>query len=627
MWNARLEGETFHRLRDKLANALSPTDEWIKTTFGSGNETWTGESIVEVDALRISAVFACVRVLAESVSTLPCITYERMPDGTRRRALDHPYYRLLHDAPNPEMTSLQFFETDMAHLCLRGNCYIEKVPNGLFRDGQREIGAMYPITPTRVTKRRTDAGQIEFEIQKDDGTTVVLGPDKILHLRGLSGNGLSGYDPLSIHRETYGFSQAVAKAGSKFFANNLGPMQGYFKTPKRLGKPGRKRMHRALKLAHGGLDKFFRTHVLEEGMEWESIGISPENAQMLESRKYSVEDIARIYRVPPHMVGALDKATYSNIEHQGLSFVVYTLTAWLRRIEQELKLGLFGLDSPYYCEFLVEQFLRGDIVTRFKAYDIQRRAGGLTADEWRTRENQDPVGRERGGDMLIIPVNMQPVERLLEEPLEEEEPTGEPGEEGAAGRPHDKAGLPRAAVRGASQRRTHARAWRRPLEETYRKLLRRERARVLPEVKRRLQQQEPDAVRLWLSSLYEVNGEWWRTTRNHVTPVMSGFCEAMAAEASCELEHETEEWAGLASFTVRHIEGFASRYAGISDTLLGDDALEAENFGSDILDRLTARFDAWEENHLRARALATEESIQGPDAIARALRMFHEGRT
>lgn len=358
--------------------------------------TASGITVTPDTALRNTAVLAAVRVLSESVASLPLLTYERVDRG-KRRAPEHWLYTLLHDAPNPEMTAFEWRELGMVHLTLWGNFYNEIE----FNRAGRPV-ALWPLRPDTMTIVREGTGLVyryAFGSQSYD-----LPAERVFHVRGMGGDGIRGYSLVSLAREAIALGLAAQEFGSRFFGN--GAVPGIvLQHPGDLGDEAYKRLKNSWNERHQGLEGAQRVAILEEGMTVEKIGIPPEDAQFLATRQFQVSEVARMFRIPPHMLMDLERATFSNIEHQAIDFVVHTLRPWLVRWEQAIGRQLLTPAElkRYVVEFLVDGLLRGDTVSRFQAYSIGRQWGWLSANEIRAFENANPV---EGGDEYLVPMNM-----------------------------------------------------------------------------------------------------------------------------------------------------------------------------------------------------------------------------
>lgn len=391
--------------RDKPVNATSGSSY----RFFLGGST-SGKPVTERSAMQMTAVYSCVRILAEAVAGLPVHLYRYTETGGKEKALDHPLYFLLHDEPNPEMSSFVFRETLMTHLLLWGNAYAQVI-----RNGKGEVVALYPLMPNRMTVNRDANGQLyyKYNTSKDDaptmeGSSVDLSPADVLHIPGLGFDGLVGYSPIAMAKNAIGMAIACEEYGAKFFANGATP-GGILEHPGIVKNP--ERVRESWNAAFGGSSNANKVAVLEEGMKYTPISISPEQAQFLETRKFQINEIARIFRVPPHMVGDLEKSSFSNIEQQSLEFVKYTLDPWVVRWEQAIQRILLSADEKkeYFVKFNLEGLLRGDYQSRMNGYAIGRQNGWMSANDIRELENLDRISEEDGGDLYLINGNMLPL--------------------------------------------------------------------------------------------------------------------------------------------------------------------------------------------------------------------------
>lgn len=384
------------------ASDLSNPSTWLWDALGSGKSS-SGQNVNETTALALTTVYACVRVLAEGVASIPLNVYERLPKGGKDVANDHPNYELLHDRPNPDQTSFSWRETVMAHLGLRGNAFCEKEYTG-----RGTIKALWPIAPNRVLVKRV-GGQKMFQIST--GTrTELLSSDEILHIPGLGYDGLQGYSPIRIAAEAIGLGLAAQEHGARFFENGA-EIGGILEHPGRLSPQAKTNLRESFEAKHRGTANAHRAFIAEEGMKWTQVGLSNRDSQYLETRKFQVSEIARVYRVPPHMIGDLERATFSNIEQQSIDFVVHTLRPWLVQIEQVLNWELFGdvKTSKFFCEFNVDGLLRGDSAARAAFYKDMVNTGIFSINDCRIKENMNPV---EGGDERFIQGAMVPLSKI-----------------------------------------------------------------------------------------------------------------------------------------------------------------------------------------------------------------------
>ena len=395
------------KARDKPENRTAGSSY----TFFMGGST-AGKIVTERSAMQMTAVYSCVRILAEAIAGLPLHLYRYTDSGGKEKATDHPLYLLLHDEPNPEMSSFVFRETLMTHLLLWGNAYAQ-----IIRNGKGEVMALYPLMPNKMSVERDENGQLYYtysrsaeEAKTAETGRVILLPKDVLHIPGLGFDGLVGYSPIAMAKNAIGLAIATEEYGAKFFANGAAP-SGVLEHPGTIKDP--QRVREAWQSQFGGSSNSGKIAVLEEGMKYTPISISPEQAQFLETRKFQINEIARIFRVPPHMVGDLEKSSFSNIEQQSLEFVKYTLEPWVVRWEQSIARSLLSENEKkqYFVKFNLEGLLRGDYASRMNGYATARQNGWMSANDIRELENLDRIPAEEGGDLYLINGNMLPLKQ------------------------------------------------------------------------------------------------------------------------------------------------------------------------------------------------------------------------
>jgi len=389
-----------------------PTDSTVgsRYTFYMGGST-SGKAVTERSAMQMTAVYSCVRILAEAIAGLPLHVYRYNSDGGKEKAIDHSLYLILHDEPNPEMSSFVFRETLMTHLLLWGNAYAQ-----IIRNSKGEVMALYPLMPNKMSVDRDENGQLYYQYLRSvdevggKSETVILKPTDVLHIPGLGFDGLVGYSPIAMAKNAIGLAIATEEYGAKFFANGAAP-SGVLEHPGTIKDP--QRVREAWQSQFGGSQNSGKIAVLEEGMKYTPISISPEQAQFLETRKFQINEIARIFRVPPHMVGDLEKSSFSNIEQQSLEFVKYTLDPWVIRWEQSIMRTLLTPEEKksYFVKFNLEGLLRGDYQSRMNGYATARQNGWMSANDIRELENLDRIPAEAGGDLYLINGNMLPLQQ------------------------------------------------------------------------------------------------------------------------------------------------------------------------------------------------------------------------
>jgi HK97 family phage portal protein len=358
----------------------------------------SGIRVTERRAMGLSAHFACVRIIATTLASLPIHIYERTENG-KRRAHDHPLSRILHDSPNPEMTAFSFFEGLQAQISNRGAAFAEIVYS---RKG--DIAELWPIPPGNCRPRRNQkTKKLEYYFPQSGD---VLPDWKVLHIPGLSFDGINSFSPVGLFMQTFGMGIAVEEYGARFFGQgtNIGAVVSH---PKTLSEVAYKRLKTELAEKYQGLQHSHGVVFLEEDMKYQTLGMNMSEVQFIETRKLTVTEMARIHGVPPHLIADLDRATFSNIEEQSIEAVVYLFRPWAIRWEESLNARLLTPEEQqhYYIKFEVDGLLRGNIKSRYEAYAIGRQWGWLSVNDIREKEDMNPLPGVQGSRYLE-PLNM-----------------------------------------------------------------------------------------------------------------------------------------------------------------------------------------------------------------------------
>jgi len=385
---------------ERMAKNARITDSGELAKVITGAVSNSGTTVNSETAMRLSAVYACVRVLSESVAQLPLVYYERKGDK-KDRAAGQKLYSLLHDAPNSFQTSFEWRETKMAHLCLKGRAY-----SFINRSVTGEILELLPMMPDKVELTQNKDYSLSYVFTDADNKKIALRQDQVFRLTGMSFDGVNGISPIAYQRESLGISLATDQHTARSFKNGA-KMSGILKHPATFkDKEVAKRVQESWDNRASG-ENAFLTPVLEDGMDWIPVSMSNKDAQYIESRKFNVEDIARIFRCPPHKIGHLERSTNNNIEHQGLEFVTDSLMPWLVRWEQAITRDLLlpKQKTRFFAEFLVDAIMRGDSESRGKFYTALWTLGALNPNEIRAKENMNPRD-DKGGNEYVKPLNM-----------------------------------------------------------------------------------------------------------------------------------------------------------------------------------------------------------------------------
>ena len=576
------------------SRSLSRFDEFLDYLI-TGGQGKAGVNVTEKTALNSTAVFACVRILAETLASLPFPVYERLPGGGKRRATAHPLYSILHDAPNPYMTSFALRETLMAHLVTWGNAYAN-----IKRDGNAQVRELWPLRPDRMEDIKWENGNLKYHYKLPDGTTTVLNSSAVLYIAGLGFDGLVGYSPIRLARDAVGLTLATEQYGATFFGNGAKP-GGVLKHPGRLKDDARDNLRKSWNEMHQGLNNQHRIAILEEGMEYTQIGLPPEDSQFLQTRKFQLQEIARIYRVPPHMLADLERATFSNIEHQSIDFVVHTIRPWLVRWEQAIKQKLFLPNDreKYFAEFLVDGLLRGDTQSRFEAYNKGFQIGGFSVNEILELENRNPIGED--GDQRFVPMNMIPLNQAgklpeLKEPAAEEPPKVE-----------EKSIKEQRSRQAANNRAILTARFRPVIEDALSRIVIGEVSDIRRSIKKHLKELDTAGFLIWLEDYYKKLPERVKRT---VLPIFATMAALIFAEAAKEVGGEGKElpaeWAG------GYADRFARDYANSSHKQLAALLRDA----ADPSEVINTRLDGWADT--RASNEAMNESVNLANVAAKA---------
>jgi HK97 family phage portal protein len=384
--------------------ALPPWDDYWFSRPGLGSAA--GMAVSPETAMRLSAVYSCVRVISESLASCPLVIYKRLPGGGRERAINHPLFKVLHDKPNPWQTSLEFIEMMQAHLELRGNAFARIVEG---RD--RAIDQLVPLHPDLVEVQRLPSGRLKYAVRSRYQAEVeYFLQEEIFHLRGLSSDGLVGLSPVALQRETIGTALGMQDYSGRFFSNNATPSGVLIHPQKFKNDAARDKFGESWKAAHTKENQH-SVAVLEDGMEYKSIAVSNKDAQFLEAIQAKDVQICGMHRVPPHKIGILDRATHSNIEHQGIEFVTDCVrpraARWQQRINTDLIDPLSEAlgNEEFFAEFVVDGLLLGDRKSRYDAYKVGIDSGFLCPNDACRFENLNPIPDEKGGNDYRRPIN------------------------------------------------------------------------------------------------------------------------------------------------------------------------------------------------------------------------------
>ena len=584
----------------------SPNEYLTNLLRGGGTTSAAGVEVDEKSALGASAFLASVKVLCETLASLPLILYRRLPDGRgKERATDHPLYTLLHQAVSPDVTAYHFKERMQAQAVLRGDAYAQVI-----RDRRTGYPSELVVMDSRRVTLRKEAGRLYYEYRPlDGGEQRRLGGDMVFHVSGFGVDATRGLDTIAAQRETLGITLAAQVFGAAFFGNAANP-GGVIEVEKQLSDAAYKRLKTSWEERHQGVESSHKVAILEEGSKWHQTTVAPDNAQYLETRRFQVAETARPHRVPPHLVGDLDRATFSNIEHQSLEFIIYTMLPWFTRWEQAISLQLIPEwdRGTYFAEFLVDALVRGDLKSRMESYRIGREIGLYSANEIRAKENENPV---EGGDVYHVPLNWVPVgappavQQVPEVDDEDDEPVQE-----------------RAVMVSAHERSATARG---RIAESYREALRGAFGRVVDEqiksigaaVQKHLRTRDAAGFTAWLDEYFRSQPD---AVRESVAPVYGAIVEAVRDEVAAELGKDIEITPQNDAFVRSYVDKIVASYVRSTRNEI-DSVLSGTVSASDELpDALDKRLGRWSKT--RAAKYAEDQSVRASNAFAK---MFYAG--
>lgn len=566
-------------------------DHWAMVT----NKTVTGLDVNPNNAMTSSAVFACVRVLSFNLAQLPLIVYRRLPRG-KERAIDHPVYSLLHDRPNPDLSSFHWRAIMMTHTLLYGNGYSE-----IEFDAKGLPIALWLIPTWRCRPVQIDfKGKRQLIYEVDTGNkSILVPPYQMLHIKGLSTDGMSGLSIIKQAAQAIGVSLAAQEFAGRFFGQGMN-IGGVLEHPGKLSEAAYARLRNSIDEAYSGLSKAHRIMLLEEGMKMSKTAIPPEDAQFLESRQFQVVDIARMFGVPPHKIADLTRATFSNIEHQSIEFVQDTIMPWVVNWEQELNYKL--LDRGHYVNFLVEGLLRGDSTSRAEFYKALFGMAALSPNDIREKENMNPVEH---GDTYFVPLNMIPI-NALPQPVPETivETIELTGKEVNGSKIKPEKIEYRAKPNLTILRYKTARAYRAVFEDASRRIVEREIQNIRRAVKKYLSDRSIDIFRIWLRDFYRDFAEY---IERQILPPLNTLADAIIPILEEQLERETN--ANIQEFTREYVKAFIGRYSSSSQG-----QIEALLDSEDLIDEIEGRLAEWETK--RPGRISMNETVQFSNAVA-----------
>lgn len=586
-----------YAVRSAISNLSNP-QRWLVEMFG-GAESRSGRRVNEDTAVQVTAVFACVRLLSQVLASLPLHTYRRT-EGGKEKAQDHPLYFVLHSLWNKECTSYQGRLIMMVNLLLTGDAFAEVV-----RNKAGDVMELWPIPSHRVCIRRNlKQDEYYYEVNLPDGGTKPLYRDQMLHIPWLGMENFASYKPIALAREAIGLSLAAEEFGARFFSGGANA-SGIAEYPGKLSDEAYERYKKTFGDKYSGLGKSHRVIFLEEGLKFHKLTINPNEAQALETRQHQVIEICRFYGVPPHLVMDLERATFSNIEHQDLSFVKYSLQPYLVSWEQEFIRQLYTSSDRriYFSEFSVEGLLRGDSKARAEFYTSMFNIGVYSQNDIRAKENDNPF---EGGDKHYVPLNMVAIEDY--------EPPGDPPDEPAAknDRQTEERAKTKTKIALAKAKLTAARRHERLFEDAAERIVKREKNQVLDKAKKTLTERGQEDFLVWLEDYYREAPEWMKRV---LKPALLTYTETIQALAAQEVGADAGMTPELEKWMDGYLDIWARNYTQSSLGQLQALIRKANEEALDALELIEQRMEEWEER--RPGKVARNETIEAAGVISK----------
>lgn len=595
--------------------SINQLDQWIEQQFGGGGQTFTGVNVTTENALKYSAKWNSTAILSQTIASLPLIMYKKSKNGNKQRAIDHQLFDLLHNQPNPEMTSFTWRETAMVHLVTWGNHYslIE------FEGVGWNIKGLWPLEPSRVKMERSDGGKIVYRFRKPNGEDKIYPDWMIFHVPGMGFNGRQGYNILKKSAESLGLGLALEEYGARWFDADTAS-GGILEAPNRLSLEAKKNMKDSFKDVYKGLTGKHSIGVLEEGMKYHEVGKNPEESQALQSRKFQITEEARFAGLPPHKLKDLEHATFSNIEEQQIEFVMDSIRLWVTRWEQVISWKLLRQDERkiYFPEFLIEGLLRGDIEKRYKAYATGKQWGFLNSDEIRRMENMNPT-KDGSGKIYWMPLNFMDASKSDEADKPSQDNFG--GDKKLIEEPKDEKKEEKTLeilleARGKKSETIRSVLLRQRIAESYKQLFRGVVTRILMKERKAVEKIAKEAFtgRTIVNFNNEID-DWYLSEKtrdfveNEFAKIYKSYSVEIYEEASREV-NSTEEMPETYEREVDlFIENVTTKYILSSRGQLKSVARIAEENENDPIEAILQRITDWEEK--RPDKVAGIETIAG----------------
>ncbi len=604
-------------VNNRIVRAISESNGW----FWDFGKSAAGVNINQDNVVSISAVYAALNLLASTVATLPLNVYRRTNEG-REIARDFSLYEILHDMPNELMTSVDFRRVMMVNYFIGGRAYAIIKWNA-----KGEVEGLVPVCYWRVHESITPTGRV-FKVFFLDGSSRIYNDYEILRLVNIGYSTDKPFAPLDIGRDIFGLAKAAEDFGSRFFSNgaNTG---GVLKHEKNLSEPAQERLRKQWKDRYQGVENAHEIMVLEEGMEFVKTSYAPDESQFIETRKFQVTEVARFFNVPPHLIMDLERSTYSNIEHQNINFVVYTLRPLLVLWEQEIKRSLLSRQQRlvFYAEYNVDALLRGDSKTRAEVFQIMRQNGVMNADTWREKENMNPIP-DGLGKGYYMPLNFAPVEKVAAGNVQSETEAAALNALGALltrnigqavrEKPPDTAVLSTAQIRSATKRTKIANEYNGKITDKARALVSHEVKGIRSIAKETLSVEtiSSKGTAAFTDALESFYDDLPEAIRHQMNTPFSALAKNIYAEAAKEINF-TGQWnERVTKFLAQYMDAFTVRHINSSKGQLKSLVKKAADNGQTELEAVEERLDEWEEK--RPDKIGLNECVRLAGAIAKA---------
>jgi HK97 family phage portal protein len=602
----------FSALEERLSPGPSD-DFWYEPVAGFRDNP----DVTPIGALQATPVWAAVNLISGTIGSLPLITYRDIPGGGKVEATDRRLYDLLRWQPNRHQTAVELFEMGQGHLCLRGNAFFRLEIN---RGG--ELASIVALHPDRVKLKLGPDGGIEYHYDEGTGKPRLFSEDEVLHVKGLSPDGLIGYSPITIGAGSIAMNTAAERYGARFFENSATP-SGILSHPGKLKPEARSNIKASWQAAHGK-NKQHSVALLEEGLSWTALSITPEEAQFLETRRFAAEDIARLFNVPPHLLMLLDRSTFNNVVEQNRSFSTLCVRPWAIRWEQAIRRSILErFEEPgLFVEFSMDALMRPDAKSRSESNAILLQNGTLTIDEWRARENLNPLGTP-AGETHWMPLNIAPVSVAEAGPVAAEEGLRVQLEHELRGlgvQVREGAGV--GELRSLANRRKIGEEMRPLIEQAAKRLVRREAKVVRRMMKKQLADLPRGAVEIeelrgtdgLFTDLEEFyHGEFTETIAEAMLPVIRSFARQIYTQAAIEIGYPPDFTPELEEFVGGYVGSFARHHAQNSRQQL--QSIISQMDFKELLNELELRLAQWEAE--RAQAIALKETTEGNGAFTK----------